>query len=75
MIMAHEDGRLAVTDTVSVQLGGFGDHVQLVVVDLELRRTLRVHRVVDGQRMQAVGSLERAQLFRGRLTQTDPAEA
>ena len=47
MVMASKDRRLAVTYAVPDQLSCLGDDVKLAVINFELGRAYRVHRVVD----------------------------
>ena len=75
MIMASEDRCFAVAYPVTIQLGRIGDHIEFVVVDFELRGTLRMHRIVDGQRVKAVSFLKRVKLILCRFSQADPAKA
>lgn len=75
VIVTGEDRHLAVADPVADQLGGLGDDVQLIVVDLELGRAQRVHGVVDRQRMEVIRRLDRAEFVCGGLAKRDPAEA
>ncbi len=65
VIVTGEDRHLAVADPVADQLGGLRDDVQLIVVDLELGRAQRVHRVVDRQRMKIICPLDREVVPRG----------
>lgn len=57
------------------QLSCLGDDVKLAVINFELGRAYRVHRVVYRQRMQIIGRLKRPQFVDGRLAEPNPAEA
>jgi hypothetical protein len=73
--VAGEDRRLAIANLVADQLSGLSDDVKLIVVDFELGRAKRVHRVIDCQRMQVIRSLERVKFVGGGLAKRNPAEA
>ena len=75
VVVTGEDRRLAIADLVADQLSCLSDDVQLIVVDLELWRSKRVHRVIDCQRMEVIRRLERVKFVGAGLAKRDPAEA
>ena len=75
MVVTSEDRGLAVAYAVPNQLGRLSDDVKLAVIDFELRRAHRMHRVINRQWMQIVGRLKRPEFAFRRLAEPNPAEA
>ena len=72
---AQEDRGLAVDDLLdALELGGAGQHEQLVAVSLGFRALVRAHRILDRERMEAVAALEQRELLAGRSGKADPVE-
>ena len=74
VVGADEHVGLAVTDLFALQMGGAGDHEELVAIDVDLGELARRERVLDRQGMKIEAVLQDAKLFRVRLVQADPGK-
>ncbi|TCM64418.1 hypothetical protein EV291_14623 [Rhizobium sp. BK068] len=69
---SDEDRGLAVFDLIAVEVGGFRDHEDLVIIDVHLRHLPCVEGVLDGKRVQMKRLLKRTKFVGARIMEADP---
>ena len=74
MVGADEHIGLAVADLFALQMGGAGDHEELVAIDVDFGDLARGECILDSQGMKIEAVLQDTKLFRVRLVQADPGK-
>ena len=74
MILADEDGGLAIGDPFVLKMRRARNYEQLVAKDVDFGQLMGLERILDGERMETVIFLELPQFRFGGFEQPDPDE-